>query len=111
MAVLLAFSLPVRPFLLAMEAGGGGAGLLGFLLPLLLVFAVFYFFIIRPQRKQQQEHQEMVAAVAKGDKVRTIGGIHGTVTKVDEDSFLVQVDSGVKLRFSKSAIAGTGVKE
>ncbi len=102
-----AISLLDTPLLLAQPAGGGAGGLLSFLVPLVLVFAVFYFFIIRPQRKREQQHQEMVSNLKKGDKVMSIGGIHGTVTKVDEDSVLVQVDQGVKLRFGKSAIGST----
>lgn len=95
----------------AQPAEGGGGSLIGFLLPLLLIFAVFYFFIIRPQRKRQQEHEEMVQALKKGDKIVTIGGIHGTITRIDDDSVLAQVDNNVKLRFDKNAIANVGGKD
>ena len=97
--------------LLPGEPADGGGGLLGFLIPLILIFAVFYFFIIRPQKKREQEHQEMVEAVKKGDKVVTIGGMHGTVLRVDDESVLCQVDSDVKLRFEKNAIANVGGKD
>lgn len=104
-------SIPIRPVLLAQSSGEGGGALISMLLPLLLVFVVFYFFIIRPQRQREQQHQEMVSALKKGDKVVTIGGIHGTVAKVDETSVLVQVDGNMKLRFSKNAIGSTPGKE
>lgn len=74
-------------------------------LPLVLIFVVFYFFIIRPQRKKDEARKQLISAVKKGDRVVTIGGIHGTVTQVDETSVLAQVDSSTKLRFEKSAIA------
>lgn len=81
------------------------------LLPLLLIFVVFYFFIIRPQKKKEQERRGMIEAVRKGDRIVTIGGIHGTVEKVDDASVLAQVDNNVKLRVDKNAIASVGGKD
>jgi len=69
-----------------------------------LIFVVFYFFIIRPQRKREDQRKQMIAAVQKGDKIITAGGVHATVTKVEDTSVLAQVDDNVKLRFEKSAI-------
>lgn len=107
---MLSFSLStLEPVLLLAESGGGSGGLFGLLLPLLLIFAVFYFFIYRPQQKRQQEHEKMVENLERGDKIVTVGGIHGTVQKVEDGSILAQVDSkGTKLRFNKDAIASSG---
>ena len=69
-----------------------------------LIFAVFYFFIIRPQSKKQKEIQEKVSNLKKGDKIVTSGGIIAPVTSVEEDSVLAEVDSGVKVRFTKNSI-------
>ena len=69
-----------------------------------LIFGVMYFFMIRPQKKQQKELQNFRDALAKGDKVVTIGGIYGTVAEVKEDSVLLEVDNGVKIRVSKQAL-------
>ena len=69
-----------------------------------LIFGVMYFFMIRPQKKQQKELQNFRDSLAKGDKVITIGGIHGTVAEVKEDSVLLEVDNGVKIRVSKQAL-------
>ena len=88
-----------------MQPAEGGGSLIGLILPFLLIAVVFYFFLIRPQRKRQKEHDQMVTDLKKGDKVTTIGGIHGTITRVEDASVLAQVDSGVKLRFDKNAIA------
>ncbi len=70
-----------------------------------LVFVVFYLFIIRPQNKKQKETEKMVNALKKGDKVITIGGIHGEVTQTKETTVIVKVDDDCKLEFSRSAIA------
>ena len=79
-------------------------------LPLIIIVVIFYFLIIRPQKKQEQERQDMIAAIEKGDKIVTIGGVHGTVRQVDDDSLLVEVDSNVKLRVDKNAVANVGNK-
>lgn len=70
-----------------------------------LVFVVFYFLIIRPQNKKQKEAKKMIEAVKKGDKIVTIGGIHGTVHSVKEFTVVVKVDDDCKIEFSKSAIS------
>ncbi|WP_457652200.1 preprotein translocase subunit YajC [Rhodocaloribacter sp.] len=96
--------LPYDLFLLGAPADGQTNPVAMFL-PLILIFIVFYFFIIRPQKKKEDQRKQMIEAVKKGDKVVTIGGVHGTVTQVDETSVLVQVDSNTKLRVEKNAIA------
>lgn len=70
-----------------------------------LVFVIFYFLIIRPQNKKQKEMKKMIDAVKKGDKIVTIGGIHGVVHSVKEGSVIVKVDDDCRIEFSKSAIA------
>mgnify|MGYP002338711386 CR=1 FL=1 len=69
-----------------------------------LVFAVFYFFIIRPQSKRQKEIKQKVAAMKKGDKVVTSGGMIGQVSSVEDDSLLVEIDNNVKARFTKNSV-------
>ena len=71
-----------------------------------LFIAIFYFFIFRPQNKKQKETQKMIDALKKGDKVVTIGGIHGIVSATKEKTVIVKVDEGVKIEFNRSAIAG-----
>lgn len=99
----------LQPYLLAGQPSGGTGGLLNLVIPFALVIAVFYFLLWRPQKKREQEHQDMVENLKKGDQIVTIGGIHGTIRRVDDDSVLAQVDSnGVKLRIDKQAIANVG---
>jgi preprotein translocase subunit YajC len=94
------------PILLVGQSGSGGGGIVGLLFPLVLIIGVFYFFIYRPQQKREEEHQEMVNNLEQGDKIVTVGGIHGTIQTIDDDSVLAQVDSkGTRLRFDKDSIA------
>ncbi len=97
--------------LLAGQPAEGAPNPLITFLPLILIFVVFYFFLIRPQKKKEEQRQKMIAALKKGDKVVTIGGIHGTVTQVDDTSILLQVDSNTKLRVEKSAVASVLSKD
>lgn len=75
------------------------------LFPLIFLILIFYFLLIRPQQQRQKRQSELWHSIQKGDKVVTIGGIHGTVTQVDDDEILLEVDKNTKLRLSKSAVA------
>lgn len=68
-----------------------------------LMVAVFWMFIIRPQRQRAKKQQSLSESLAPGHEVRTIGGIHGTVVTVDEDSVVLRVEEG-RLRVSRRAI-------
>ena len=74
------------------------------LLMLGLMVLFFYFFMIRPQMKKQKELKNFRENLKAGDKVVTIGGIHGKILEVSDTTVLVQAE-GTKLRFDKSAIA------
>lgn len=107
--MLLALLASVAPVLLAGQGTDATGGILGFVVPIVLIFGVFYLLIYRPQKKREQEHQEMVDNLNTGDQIVTIGGIHGTIRRIDDDSVLAQVDSkGVKIRIDKQAIANVG---
>jgi len=72
-----------------------------------VMLVVFYFILIRPQRRRAQEHDQMVQKLNKGDEIVTIGGIHGTIRRIADDTVVIEVDEGVKMTFSRSAIART----
>lgn len=88
---------------LAQAAPGGLFG--NPLLLLGLLFVVMYFTMIRPQAKQAKQHRELVGGLTKGDRVVTMGGIHGTIRQVDERTILLEVDGGTKLRIDKGKVA------
>ena len=90
-------------FLQADPAGAGS--LIGSLLPLVIVFVVFYFVLIRPQQQQQKKRKAMLDAVKKGDKVITVGGIHGEVTAVHDDDVMLRIADKVEIRLTRSGIA------
>jgi len=83
------------------EGGGNWMGLLMF--P--AIIAIFYFLIIRPQNKKQKETQKMLSTIKKGDRIVTIGGIHGIIQSVKTNTVIVKVDDNVKLEFNRSAIS------
>ncbi len=75
-------------------------------LPIILIIGIFYLLIIRPQSKKFKEHQAMIAAVAKGDKVVTGGGVHGKVTKVSDDGTVtVEIAAGTEVIVEKSTVS------
>lgn len=75
----------------------------GTLIMFALMFGVVYFFMIRPQNKKRKKEEEERKNIAKGDKVITLGGIYGKVTKVDDDSVII-VSQDTKLRVAKNAL-------
>ena len=90
----------------AQTAGAGGADAFQAFMPLILIFVVFYFLLIRPQQKKMKQHREMLAAIRRGDKVITGGGILGTVSKVENDDELtVEIAKDVKVRVQRSTVA------
>ena len=78
-------------------------------IPFILIIGIFWLFIIRPQNKKQKETEKMINALKKGDKVVTIGGIHGVVSAAKEKTVVVKVDDGVSIEFNRSAIAAVVV--
>lgn len=69
------------------------------------MIAIFYLFFIRPQQKKQKDTKKFISEVKKGDKVVTVGGIHGKITSVDGDTVTLDVDRGSKLVIEKSSIS------
>ena len=78
-------------------------------MPQLLMFGaiilVFYFFMIRPQQKKAKDQKKFREELTKGMFVVTIGGLHGRLIAMEDDTVVVEVDKGVRLTFDKSAIS------
>jgi len=89
----------------AAEGAQGGNALLTNIIPFAAIILIFYFLLIRPQNKKRKETEKMLSALKKGDKVVTIGGIHGTVQSVKESTVLLKVDDNVKIEFLRTAIS------
>ena len=75
------------------------------LLPLVVLFAIFYFLVIRPQQKQQKAHTAMLAALEKGDKIITSGGLICEVIKPEDDFIRVKLNDDVIVRVSREFVA------
>ncbi len=90
--------------ILAQQPAGGG--LLGNPLVMIgLMIVMFYFLLIRPQKKQRQELEARIASMAKGDKIITIGGMHGIVHHISPETVTIKISEGVFVPFNKSSIA------
>lgn len=74
------------------------------LLPIILFFVIFYFLVIRPQQKRQRAIQQMQANLKKGDKIITIGGLHGIIDSVNEDKVVIRAGDGTRLTYDRSAV-------
>jgi len=70
-----------------------------------MIFVVFYFFMIRPQMKKQKEQKKFRETLQKGSKIVTIGGVHGKLIEVKENTVVIEVDGGNRLTIEKMAIA------
>ena len=94
-----------KSYISLLQAAAGSGSMLMSVLPFGLIILIFYFFIIRPQNKKQKETEKMLSALKKGDKVVTVGGIHGVISSTKEKTVIVKVDDNAKIEFSRNAIA------
>lgn len=84
---------------------GGQGNPLASLLPIILIFVVMYFFMIRPQVKKAKQQKKYREGLQKGDRIVTIGGIHARIFEVSDTTFVIEVESGTKLRIEKNAVS------
>ncbi len=92
--------------LIILMAGGAEGNPIAQIIPLVLIIVVFYFFMIRPQMKKQKETKKYIESLKVNDKILTIGGIYGTVNKINDDGTIIMaVEDGTKMKISKNAIS------
>ena len=81
------------------------------ILMLLLMLAIFYFMLIRPENKRKKANEEMRNSLKKGDTVTTIGGIVGTIVKVNDSTIIIETsEDRVRMELTKWAVSSTGVQ-
>jgi preprotein translocase subunit YajC len=85
------------------EGGGGGTSML---IMLVAIFAIFYFLMIRPESKRRKERQSMIDSLTRGDKIVTIGGLHGEIQDVHDDKIVIRIAEDLKVEVAKTAISG-----
>jgi preprotein translocase subunit YajC len=82
----------------------------GFILMIVLMFAMMYFFMIRPENKRKKEAQNLRDSLKVGDVITTIGGIVGTICKVDESTIVIETSADrVRIEFTKWAVSTKNV--
>ena len=109
MLVLLAAMAPSQLALLMQAAGQPGGFAL--FLPLILIMVIFYFLMIMPAQRRQKKVAQMLKDLKTGDKVVTNGGIYGTIVGIEADSVQLRIAEQVKIKVSRSAIAGLQAEE
>lgn len=90
--------------MLLAAAPAGGGNIWQMIWPFILMFAVFYFLLIRPQQKKQKARNALLNQLKKGDKIATVGGLHGTIVELTDDTVVLRVNDTMKLTFERSAI-------
>jgi len=93
------------PIIAAASAAPSPFGSMGMFVPMLLILVMFYFILIRPQRQQQKRLEALRGSVGNGDKVVTVGGIHGLVTGTTDKTVSIKIADGISVKFDRSAIA------
>ena len=91
--------------LMSPPQGSGGGGAIGQFLPLILIVVVFYFFMIRPQIKKTKDQKKYMENIQKGDKIVTLGGIHGKIAEINDTTFIIEVEGGNRLKIQKNAVS------
>jgi preprotein translocase subunit YajC len=96
---------------IAQAPSSGGAQSSGgfdwsFIIIIVIFAAAVYFLMIRPQRNQQKKQQKLLSELSAGDRVITAGGIYGEIDSIDDDSVVLKVESGAKIRVMRTSIAG-----
>ena len=86
------------------DGAAGGSGIFT-IISFVGIILIFYFLMIRPQSKKRKETEKMLAALKKGDKIVTIGGLYGTIQSVKDTTVIIKVDDNTKLEFLRSAIS------
>lgn len=99
------YNIPLLMGAPASSTGGSPQGSIVQIGMIVAVFAVFWLLIIRPQKKKQRQTRDMIAAIQRGDRVTSIGGICGVVKNVTDTTVIVEIDKkGTTLELVKSAI-------
>jgi len=73
-------------------------------IPIVLMFVAMWFILIRPAKKRQQETQNMQSNLQRGDKVITIGGLHGVIDSIEDTAVTLKISENVRVKFDRQAI-------
>jgi len=88
-----------------LQVTGGGGQMWGNIVLFGGIIVIFYLFMIRPQQKKQKDQKKFIEAIKKGDKIVTVGGIHGKITTIEDDTVMLEIERGAKMKIEKSSIS------
>ena len=91
--------------LILMGASQGESSPVGTFVMLGAIMVVFYLFMIRPQMKKSKDQKKFREAIKKGDKIVTIGGVHGKIAEIKETTLIIDVEGGNKLKIERTAVS------
>jgi preprotein translocase subunit YajC len=72
---------------------------------------IFYFLLIRPQQKKQKETRNMLSSLKRGDRVRTAGGLHGTITGITDTVVTLEIAEKVRVKVDRNYVAAVTAKD
>ena len=79
--------------------------------PIVILVLFFYFLLYRPQKQAQKKREAMLSALKVGDEIITLGGMHGKITVLDENTVTLRAADGVNIVFERSAISSVNTSE
>ena len=79
-------------------------GVWGSLFWLIILFLFMYFMLVRPQKKQRMIRGEMLANLKVGDQIVTLGGFYGKITKLDEETMIVEIADNLSVKMQRDAV-------
>ena len=86
--------------------GGGPGAILVQIAPIVLVLGIFFFLVIRPQQRERKRREQMLAALKKGDRVVTTGGLIGTIVGLNDRKATLKIADSARVECLRSAITG-----
>lgn len=86
-------------------AAAAQSQMVGSIIWLVVLFAFMYFLLIRPQQKEQKERAQMIRSLKPGDKIVTMGGLIGVITKVEDMSIKVRIAEKVEVDVLKTGVS------
>ena len=91
-------------YILLQASPSGGSSYTGFIFMAIVLF-VLYFFMIRPQQRRQKEQKKYINNIKAGQMVVTIGGLHGKIISLTQETILIEIDKGIKVTIERGSIS------
>jgi preprotein translocase subunit YajC len=90
---------------------GGQTNPLTTIIFIVMIIGILYFLLFMPQRRQEQKRRQMIDSLKKGDDVVTSGGIHGTISRVKEDTLVIKIAEKLEITVEKNSVSRLSEKK